>query len=72
MTLGQRAALGLLQAYKRFVSPLLPRSCRFEPTCSRYGYDAVARYGVMKGAYLAMRRLLRCHPFHPGGFDPVT
>jgi len=72
MTWGRRAALGLLQAYKRFVSPLLPRACRFEPTCSRYGYEAVARYGVMRGSYMALRRLLRCHPFHPGGFDPVT
>ncbi|MGH9868631.1 MAG: membrane protein insertion efficiency factor YidD [Candidatus Polarisedimenticolia bacterium] len=72
MNWGQRAALVLLQAYKRLVSPLLPRACRFEPTCSRYGYEAVARYGVMKGSYLAMRRVLRCHPFHPGGFDPVT
>ena len=66
------AVLALLAGYKRFVSPFLPRACRFEPTCSRYSYEAVARYGLLKGSYLTVRRLLRGHPFHPGGFDPVT
>lgn len=65
-------ALAVLSGYKRFISPVLPRACRFEPTCSRYSYEAVARYGLLKGSYLTLRRVLRCHPFHPGGFDPVT
>ena len=63
--------IGLLRFYKRFLSPLLPPMCRFEPTCSVYAMDAVERHGVMKGIWLAFRRLVRCHPFHPGGFDPV-
>ncbi|HKY31521.1 MAG TPA: membrane protein insertion efficiency factor YidD [Candidatus Polarisedimenticolia bacterium] len=65
------AALASLRFYKRFVSPLLPAACRFEPTCSVYGYQAVQRYGVMKGTSMLIGRLLRCHPLHRGGFDPV-
>jgi len=61
----------VLRVYKRVFSPLLPPMCRFEPTCSVYAMNAVERYGVMKGSWLAIRRLLRCHPFHPGGWDPV-
>ena len=57
--------------YKRFLSPLLPQACRFHPTCSVYAVQAIDRHGPFKGSYLAARRLLRCHPFHPGGFDPV-
>jgi len=71
MKLGQSVALGLLRFYKRFISPLLPRSCRFHPTCSEYGYEAIHRHGTLKGSWLTLRRLSRCHPFHPGGFDPV-
>lgn len=67
----KRAVLLLLRLYKRFVSPLLPPACRFYPTCSVYAMQAVERFGVLKGGYLAVRRLLRCHPFHPGGVDPV-
>lgn len=63
--------LGLLRGYKRFVSPLLPAACRFHPTCSEYGYQAVHRYGLSRGAVMTIRRLARCHPFHAGGFDPV-
>ncbi len=63
--------LGLLRGYKRFVSPLLPPACRFEPTCSVYAMDAVARHGALRGSWLAVRRLARCHPFNPGGWDPV-
>ena len=63
--------LGLLRGYKRFVSPLLPPACRFEPTCSVYAMDAVARHGTLRGSWLAVRRLARCHPFNPGGWDPV-
>lgn len=67
----KRAVLALLRFYKRQVSPLLPPSCRFLPTCSEYAAQAVEKYGVMKGGALAVRRVLRCNPFHPGGYDPV-
>jgi putative membrane protein insertion efficiency factor len=66
-----RGAAGLLSGYKRFLSPLLPPACRFQPTCSEYARDSILRYGLLKGAWLTVRRLSRCHPFHPGGFDPV-
>lgn len=62
---------GTIRFYQRFVSPLTPPSCRFYPTCSHYGLEAVQAHGAMKGSYLAVRRILRCHPFHKGGFDPV-
>ena len=71
MSLAARIALALLDGYKRFISPLLPRACRFEPTCSVYAREAIARYGVGRGGWMALRRLFRCHPFHPGGLDPV-
>ncbi len=61
----------LLKGYKRFLSPLLPSACRFHPTCSEYMREAIERRGAIRGVYLGMRRLLRCHPFHAGGFDPV-
>jgi putative membrane protein insertion efficiency factor len=66
-----RAAAALLSGYKRFVSPLLPPACRFQPTCSEYAREAILRHGLPKGAWLSVLRLARCHPFHPGGFDPV-
>ena len=61
----------LLRAYKMLISPLLPPACRFTPTCSEYAMEAIERYGALRGAYMGLRRLLRCHPFHPGGYDPV-
>ena len=61
----------LLHFYRRFLSPLLPTACRFYPSCSQYAAEAIERYGVGKGGWLAVRRLLRCHPWHPGGVDPV-
>lgn len=64
-------ALLLLRFYKRFLSPLLPPMCRFEPTCSVYTMHAVEKYGALRGAWLGIRRLARCHPFNPGGWDPV-
>ena len=67
-----RAALAaVLRAYKRFVSPLLPPACRFEPTCSEYAAEAVELHGIARGSTLALARLLRCHPWCRGGFDPV-
>lgn len=67
----KRSILKMIALYQRFISPLIPPRCRFYPTCSQYGAEAIERHGPFKGVYLALRRLLRCHPFHPGGFDPV-
>jgi putative membrane protein insertion efficiency factor len=61
----------MIRGYQRLLSPLLPPSCRFHPSCSQYALEAVTRYGALKGGWLAARRLVRCHPFHPGGYDPV-
>ncbi|MBQ1255987.1 MAG: membrane protein insertion efficiency factor YidD [Clostridia bacterium] len=63
--------LMLIRFYKREISPLLPPCCRFTPTCSEYAMQAVEKYGALKGGYLALRRILRCNPFHKGGYDPV-
>ena len=64
-------ALGLIRIYQSTLGPALPTACRFEPTCSRYAYTAVERYGVWRGGYLSLRRLLRCQPFGGSGYDPV-
>lgn len=61
----------LIRLYQCLISPVLPPACRFTPTCSQYAYEAVSRYGMMRGGVMAIKRLLRCHPFHPGGYDPV-
>ncbi|HZT57548.1 MAG TPA: membrane protein insertion efficiency factor YidD [Pyrinomonadaceae bacterium] len=61
----------LLRFYKAFISPLLPPSCRFVPTCSEYALEAISRYGALRGSWMGVRRLSRCHPFHSGGYDPV-
>lgn len=63
--------LGAVKLYKYAISPLLPDSCRFVPTCSEYSAEAIERYGAVKGSYLSLKRILRCHPFHNGGYDPV-
>lgn len=63
--------VGMIRQYQRWISPYTPPACRYWPTCSEYAAQAVARYGVLQGGWLAVRRLLRCHPFHPGGYDPV-
>ena len=63
-------AIGPLLFYKRFVSPLLPRACRFHPTCSEYAMDIIRIHGLGRVLWLSFRRLLRCHPFHAGGYDP--
>lgn len=64
-------ALALIRFYQRFISPLTPPSCIYTPTCSQYGYEAIARYGFFKGGWLTARRIARCHPWAQGGSDPV-
>jgi len=64
-------ALVLLRLYKFLISPLLPPACRFYPSCSQYAAEAIEKHGTLRGGILAARRLSRCHPFHPGGVDPV-
>lgn len=68
---GVRCCVALLRGYKQFISPFFPPSCRYTPTCSQYAIDAVQKHGVMRGLLLAMRRILRCHPFAGSGYDPV-
>ena len=67
----RKVVIATLGFYKRFLSPLLPSACRYRPTCSEYMLEAVEKYGVRRGVWMGMLRLLRCHPFHEGGFDPV-
>ncbi len=61
----------LITLYQQVVSPAFPPSCRYTPTCSQYAKEAILKYGIVKGSYLGARRILRCHPFHAGGYDPV-
>jgi putative membrane protein insertion efficiency factor len=68
---GTGIATGLITAYQRLISPLTGAHCRYYPTCSEYAREALERFGPARGGWLALRRILRCHPFHPGGFDPV-
>lgn len=63
--------LGLLKLYRYGISPMLGRNCRFYPSCSHYAHEAIERHGALHGGWLAAKRLGRCHPFHPGGYDPV-
>lgn len=63
--------INILKIYKYFLSPFLPQSCRFYPTCSVYSMEAIEKYGIFKGCYLTARRLIKCHPFHSGGYDPL-
>ena len=67
----KRVLLWLIHWYRAYLSGLHPGCCRFTPTCSQYALEAVEKYGAVKGGYLAVRRILRCHPFHKGGYDPV-
>ena len=66
-----RLFIALIRGYQRYISPLTGPSCRFHPTCSHYTLEAVERYGALRGGWMGFRRILRCHPFHPGGYDPV-
>ena len=69
--IAKAVSLGLVRGYQYFISPLLPPSCRFIPTCSTYTIQAIEKYGVVRGSLLGIRRILRCHPFSRGGYDPV-
>ena len=66
-----RALIAFISIYQLFISPILPGSCRIYPTCSSYSLESTRRYGAFKGSLLGFRRLVRCHPWHPGGYDPV-
>ncbi|MGL4858188.1 MAG: membrane protein insertion efficiency factor YidD [Enterobacteriaceae bacterium] len=68
---GARLLIRLIRAYQSWISPLLGPRCRFYPTCSSYGIEALQRFGLIKGSWLLLRRILKCHPMHPGGNDPV-
>lgn len=68
---GARLLIVLIRVYQRGISPLLGPHCRFQPTCSHYGIEAIRRFGLIKGGWLTFKRVLRCHPLHPGGDDPV-
>ena len=67
----KKAIVALIRFYRRSISPYKQPSCRFIPTCSAYALEAVEKYGALKGSWLAIRRILKCHPFHEGGYDPV-
>jgi len=67
----KRILISLIRFYQKFISPIFPPSCRFTPTCSNYALQAVEKYGFFKGGWLALKRILKCHPFHPGGYDPL-
>jgi uncharacterized protein len=63
--------MGLIRLYQATISRVVPSSCRFYPSCSQYGYEAIQKYGALRGSWMAVKRIGRCHPFHPGGYDPV-
>lgn len=67
-----RMMIGLVGLYQRFISPVLGPNCRFRPTCSEYMMQALQKYGFIRGAWLGLKRIVRCHPFNPGGFDPLV
>ena len=67
----KKIILLLIKFYQKYISIFLGKNCRVYPTCSAYTYEAVERFGVIKGVYLGIRRIIKCHPFHPGGYDPV-
>ena len=70
MSVGARIACGVVRGYQLLLRPLLPAACRFQPSCSEYAREALSSHGVIQGGWLVLRRLARCHPFNPGGYDP--
>jgi len=71
MMIMQKLFLSCIRGYQKYISPLKRASCRFYPTCSQYSYEAISKYGAWRGGLLALRRIFRCHPFNPGGYDPL-
>jgi len=67
----KRLSLGLIKLYQVTLSQVMPHNCRFTPTCSQYTYEAISKFGLIKGTWLGARRIAHCHPFNPGGYDPV-
>lgn len=67
----RKLALALIRLYQRTISQVTPPTCRFEPSCSQYAYEAIEKYGFLKGGWMAVKRVARCNPFNPGGYDPV-
>jgi uncharacterized protein len=67
----KKVSIALIKVYRRVVSPMLPPACRFTPSCSLYTLEAIEKYGLLRGGFMGVRRLLRCHPFSEGGYDPV-
>ena len=67
----KQLTLFIIRIYQKYISPAFPPSCRFTPSCSYYGYEAIEKHGFLKGGWMALKRIGRCHPFHPGGYDPV-
>lgn len=67
----KKVLLYLITKYQKYISPLKGPTCRFSPSCSQYTFEAIDKYGVFKGSLIAVKRILKCHPFHPGGYDPV-
>lgn len=67
----KRLFLGIIRFYQRFISPIKPPTCRFYPSCSHYTFQAIEKYGAFKGGWLGLKRILKCHPFHKGGYDPL-
>lgn len=71
MNILKKVIIFIIKFYQKIISPFKPSSCRFRPTCSQYVLEAIEKYGVIKGGYMGLIRILKCHPFHPGGYDPV-
>lgn len=67
----KRVLLLIVKAYQRLISPMFPPTCRFSPSCSQYSYEAISKYGVVRGVWMSIRRIGRCNPWHSGGYDPV-
>lgn len=67
----QKFFLSLIKLYQKYLSPLKGSTCRFYPSCSNYAYEAITKYGFCKGSFISLKRILKCHPFHPGGYDPI-